>query len=287
MYKRATSVVLRSGQEAADNKRRKWDWRAGHHREDATIWQPKGASHRTEMKEDWSHKEKAWTTHRRVHEQESGTRGRDQPPTMNIDIDYRYQYKFRPRTCPERQGLTASAHEIGYLAFKGTRMALIGDDEEAVEQAIVTCGEKWPNGFHFADTAGTALQIYAGQMGRSTEERWDKVAVLMIAIPHEEMMEFIRQGEVERANPKSRTKGWNWKSSSGMTHHYHRMYIYEDMDEANEHANMMDIEDITVQARICWERRDVNNGAPTWWTMTWSKWCRRCKCTHDTKKCKP
>ena len=141
------------------------------------------------------------------------------------------------------------------------------------------------------------MQIYAGQMGVSAEERGDdgsmrympceKVAVLMIAIPHEEMMESIRQGKVERANPKSRTKGWNWKSCSGMTHHYHRMYIYEDMDEANENIDMMDTEDLAGQARIRWEQRDVDNGMPKWWSMTWSKWCRHCKCKHDTKKRKP
>ena len=234
---------------------------------------------------------------RKVYEQQSLKRGHHHAPSVDIDMDQCYRYKFRPSTCPERRGLTASAHEIGYLAFNGTRMALIGDHEKVVEEAILTCGEDWPKGFHFTDTAGAALQLYAGQMEESAEEHGDdngirympheKIAVLMIAIPHDAIIESIRQGNVERANPKSRTKGWNWKSCSGMTRHFHRMYICEDICEAAELTDFMDAEDLAGQARTRWERRDVNNGAPKWWSMTWSKWCSQCSCSHDTKKRKP
>ena len=135
-------MVLRSGQEAAESKKRKWDERAGYHAEHATTWHPKAHSHRTVREQNWGHKEKAWMANRRMQERRSVARGRGQPPTTNRDIDHRYQYKFRPLTCPERLVQTKSAYEIGYLAFKGTRMALIGDHEKAVEQAIITCGEK-------------------------------------------------------------------------------------------------------------------------------------------------
>ena len=114
---------------------------------------------------------------------------------------------------------------------------------------------------------------YIAQEGILLDEEDPKVA----------MLEFVRQGTVERANPGLQTQGWVWKTCDGLTRRHHRMHIYNNSHAAVEDAKRLCREDFVRVARVPWDERDTTQSAPRWRTIAWSKWCQRCGRAHATR----
>ena len=72
---------------------------------------------------------------------------------------------------------------------------------------------------------------------------------IIIAIPHDGMLDLVRQGTVQRLAPGEKAQGWTWLLLRNLTTSHHRMQIYASAREAMCDAKRMDTENFVSTAR--------------------------------------
>ena len=173
--------------------------------------------------------------------------------------------------------------------MQGKYIPIIYDSYHCVEQSIETCGETWTEGIPFMGSAVAAMQYMLGvQDRRQTTGDVAEVIMVILAVPHHEMLYLIRQGMVTRTINGDFGSGWVWKFAKDFTTNQHRVHSCPNASVALEDAKTMDEEGFARIARtLVPQEADQNKHideyrAQTWRQRPWFVWCDACRRSHTS-----